>query len=88
MTVTLTPRAEPVLMGATVGIEHDLRHEISELVDSLGTKKAAAEKLGISQAYLGDILMGRRGVGEQLAGRLGWKRVPVFVQIEVRGEGK
>lgn len=60
--------------------EHQMRDAITELVETLKTQKAAAEHLGISGVYLGDILHGRRGISDRVAERIGWKRVVVFVR--------
>jgi antitoxin component HigA of HigAB toxin-antitoxin module len=55
--------------------------KIKSLVSESGTQRAAAEILGISQVYLSDILNGRRFVSDELARRLGYRRIICFEQL-------
>ena len=43
-----------------------------------GTQVALAERLGVSQAYLSDVLNGRRDPGESILGPLGLERVVIY----------
>ena len=43
-----------------------------------GTQRAYAAQLGISLAYLNDVLHGRRQVSERLAGKLGLVRETIY----------
>ena len=47
------------------------------LVGQHGTQKAAAKALGVSPAYLGDMLMGRRDISERILAKLGLRRAVV-----------
>ena len=47
-------------------------------VDEAGTQKALAEKLGINQAYLSDILAGRREPADKILTALGMERVVTY----------
>jgi DNA-binding transcriptional regulator YdaS (Cro superfamily) len=61
--------------------EHDLRDLLTQMVETLGSQKNVAQLLGISQPYLGDVLLGRRGIGVKLAKALGYERITVFKPI-------
>jgi plasmid maintenance system antidote protein VapI len=53
---------------------------LRELVKKNGSQTAAARNLDISQAYLADILAGKRLVSDNVARKLGYKRVIIFVK--------
>lgn len=44
----------------------------------LGSQKALAAELGISQQYLSDIFLGKREISCQLADKLGLKKIIYF----------
>jgi hypothetical protein len=76
--VVLTERAAEFLAG-DVATEHDIRDIVNEMVDAKGSKTKVAFGLGISLPYLSDVMLGRRPVGGNLAGKLGgWEKVVVF----------
>ena len=75
------PRAAK--LRGIMGCEHDMRELLTGLIASVGTQKSVAEMMGISQAYLGDILRGKKALGEKTAARLGWRRMTVFI---IKGE--
>jgi hypothetical protein len=52
--------------------------KLENMVAKSGTQKAVAEMLSISPAYLCDVLQGRREVSENLARRIGYRRVISF----------
>jgi transcriptional regulator with XRE-family HTH domain len=60
----------------------DVREELRLLADSMSTHKALADKMGISPAYLHDVLAGRREPGPKVLSFLGLKRVVVYVEAE------
>lgn len=60
-------------------IEHDLLDQLTDWVRN-DSQRVVAGELGISVAYLNDVLHGRRSVSEALARRLGWERATVFVK--------
>ncbi|MFA5378166.1 MAG: helix-turn-helix transcriptional regulator [Dehalococcoidia bacterium] len=76
--VELTARAAGRLRGV-IATEHDMRDRLTDMVAHHGSQKAVADILGVSKGYLSDVLMGRRPVSSQMAERMGWKRVTVFV---------
>jgi hypothetical protein len=53
---------------------------LREVVRKNGSQFAAARELDISPAYLGDILAGNRAISDNVARKLGYKRVIVFVK--------
>lgn len=54
---------------------------IRGMVDEFGSQKAVAEHLDISQAYMGDILAGKRDISDQVARRFGYRRVVFFEKL-------
>lgn len=62
-----------------LAIEHDLLDQITDRVLDSSQRQVAAE-LGISTAWLNDVLRGRRSISDHLAERLGWKRVVMFIR--------
>lgn len=55
---------------------------LREFVDIHSTKKEAAEILGVSESYLGDLYHGRRTICASIAQKFGYKKKTVFEQIE------
>lgn len=51
-------------------------------VATFATQAAAARALGISVAYLNDVLRGRRAIGPSLARAMGWRAETVFVETD------
>lgn len=52
--------------------------KVEKIIEERGTKKAAAEFLGVSQQYLGDLLKGRRDPGEKILSRLGLQAKVIY----------
>lgn len=56
----------------------------SELVrraaQEAGSQKALAERIGVSESYVSDVIRGRRGASEALMRKLGLKAVTVYVK--------
>lgn len=59
----------------------DIRARLSAAVRDLGSQKALAEKAGVSQTYLCDVLRGRREPGERLLAAIDLRRVDRFVSL-------
>lgn len=59
----------------------DIRARLSTAVRDLGSQKALAEKAGVSQTYLCDVLRGRREPGERLLAAIDLRRVDRFVSL-------
>ncbi len=70
-------RTEKLLRGKVI-TEADIRDVLTEMIESLGSQKAVAEKLGFCPVQLNDALHGKRPVSGNLASKLGWERVVVF----------
>ena len=51
---------------------------VRSAVEAAGTQKALAERYGISEQYLTDVLRGRREPGEKLLSALGYERVILY----------
>jgi hypothetical protein len=51
---------------------------ISSMVDAKGTKRAVAAQFGISEHFLGDVLLGRRPMSAKLAEALGYEKITVY----------
>jgi hypothetical protein len=60
----------------------DIREELRLLADSMSSHAALARKIGISDAYLCDVLQGRREPGPAICRFLKVKRVVVYQEIE------
>ncbi len=80
-TWTLTERTRELFAGAEkIATDHDIREQLTETVEKTGSQKLVARSLGVSKSYIGDLLLGRRGISPEMAERLGWKKVEVFVR--------
>ena len=56
----------------------DIITEIRRAADRAGTQKALAEQLGVSPAYLSDVLNGRKDPGDAILEPLGLERVVTY----------
>lgn len=62
----------------------DLDEVMSALRDAVaaaGSQRAAADRMGVSQAYLADVLHGRRAIGGRVLDALGLERVTLIVPV-------
>lgn len=63
--------------------EEQLRQELRAMIGFVGDKKVTAKSLagrfGVSEAYLSDVLHGRRGIADRLASAMGYTREVRFV---------
>lgn len=62
----------------------DIRWMLRQRAQALGSQKRYAQRLGVSQGYLSDVLLGRRPV-HALAQKLGYERRVVYVKA---GDGR
>lgn len=76
-----TERAVELLSGE-IATEHDMRDAIADMIARHGTQAAVAREIGVSQAHLHDIMVGKRSVGGRVAEKLGWEKVRVFRKRE------
>jgi predicted transcriptional regulator len=58
-----------------------VREDLRFLADSMSTHKALADKIGISQAYLCDVLEGRRDPGPIIIRFLKLKKVTMYKEV-------
>ena len=54
---------------------------IRSLIHQYGSQVRVAERLDISPAFLSDILAGKRAISDNVARRLGYRRVIFFEKI-------
>ena len=64
----------------------ELLQHLRRLVAETGTQKDLAAKLGVSAAYLGDVLMGRKEPGKKLLAALGLRRESIYLKDEPRND--
>lgn len=76
-----TERAAEALAGE-VATEHDMLDAIAAMIETSGTKRGAAARLGISTPFLMDVMIGRRPISAGLAKKMGWERLTLFVRRE------
>lgn len=55
---------------------------LREAVDAAGSQRTYAARIGVSQAYLGDVLHGRRSAGERVLSALGLRRITIIAHME------
>ena len=55
-----------------------VKQRLIKRAQQLGSQKALAAELGISQQYLSDIFLGKREISYQLADKLGLKKIIYF----------
>lgn len=58
--------------------ESGIREELRKAVKFFGSQKACARKFGISQAFMSDMLKGRREVSDRVAHKLGFTREAIY----------
>lgn len=78
--MTASPKADVAEIAHT---EAELLNEFRALFNWTGPKRLTAKQWakdhGFSQAYISDVLHGRRGVADRFAEALGYQRVVTFV---------
>lgn len=62
--------------------EEEVRQHLRAYVEEAGSQTEAAKGLGISTAYLSDILHGHRGISAEIAGKLGFVKKTFYYQKE------
>lgn len=58
--------------------EQDVMDRLRTAVQAAGSQKAYAEKIGVSQSYLSDVLIGNRSPGEKILIVLGLEAVVMY----------
>lgn len=56
--------------------------KLRDMIAARGSQTKVAEALGVSTAYLNDVLMGRRLPGEKMTKRFGLRPVRCYVKIQ------
>lgn len=59
----------------------DVRVRLSQAIRDAGSQRAFAERAGVRQSHLSDILHGRRDMGERVLAALDLRKVERFVSI-------
>lgn len=59
----------------------ELLAHLRRLVDEAGTQKDLAQQLGVSTAYLNDVLLKRKEPGKKLLAAIGFERVVIYRKI-------
>lgn len=60
----------------------EVRAALQQAVDQVGSQRTYASSIGISQAYLADVLNSRRAAGDKILAALGLRRIAVVVALE------
>ena len=79
-TIRATERAHELLAGE-VATEADMLDLIDGMLSQRGTRRAVAAELGISPAFLTDMMLGKRSVGGKAVMNMGWEKVVVFRKV-------
>jgi predicted transcriptional regulator len=70
-----------LVLPETLLTEEELVIELAARVRKRGDHQRVAGELGVSQPALSNVLTGGRGIGKDLAHRLGYRRVTRFEPI-------
>lgn len=62
--------------------EPEMRAKFLAVVRSFELAKSAAKALGISQQYLSDMMNGRREISDEVARKLGYRKVVRYQRME------
>jgi DNA-binding transcriptional regulator YdaS (Cro superfamily) len=55
---------------------------LREAIAATGSQRTYASSIGVSQAYLGDVLHGRRAAGDKILAAIGLRRITLVVAQE------
>ena len=69
-------------MPATTLTTAEVLVALRQAVDAAGSQRTYASQIGVSQAYLADVLHGRRFAGERVLNALGLRRITFIVALE------
>ncbi len=61
----------------------EVRRRLQQQIDLHGSQTAAARNLGVSLAYLNDVIRGRREPGEKLLTPIGIQKVVIYQEMQV-----
>ena len=66
----------------------DFYARLNAAVRETGTAKAFAEKVGLSEAYVSDVVRAKKAPAEQIAAAVGLRPVTMFVEIRQSANSK
>lgn len=61
----------------------EVRRRLQQQVELYGSQTAAAQHLGVSLAYLNDVIRGKREPGEKLLTPIGIQKVVIYQEMQV-----
>jgi hypothetical protein len=56
--------------------------ELKRLVTEAGNQRGAAARLGVTQAFVSDLLLGRRGFSPKVLARMGLEKRETFTRVK------
>ena len=62
----------------------EVRRRLQQQVDLNGSQTATAQRLGVSLAYLNDVIRGKREPGEKLLTPIGIHKVVIYQEMQVK----
>lgn len=71
------------MMPATILSNSEVLAALREAVTTAGSQRTYASRIGVSQAYLGDVLHGRRHPGDRVLSALGLKRIVIITNEDI-----
>jgi hypothetical protein len=74
-------RAVQPIPSVSIIDETTIRGLIRDRCKTLGSQSVFADQVGVSAAYLSDMLLGKRGVSDTLAGAVGYEKFVAFRKI-------
>jgi hypothetical protein len=77
---TMTRAVQPIPSIKIID-ETSIRMLIRERCKAIGSQSAFADKVGVSAAYLSDMLLGKRGVSDGIASAIGYEKFIAFRKI-------
>lgn len=67
--------------------EQEVLDRLRAVVAAAGSQKAYADRIGVSQSYLSDVLIGNRAPGEKILTALGLEAVIMYQKSQDRAHG-
>lgn len=61
----------------------EVRRRLQQQIDLNGSQTATAQRLGVSLAYLNDVIRGKREPGEKLLTPIGIQKVIIYQEVQV-----
>jgi len=77
---TMTRAVQPIPSISIID-EMTIRKLLRDRCKALGSQGAFAANAGVSAAYLSDMLLGKRGVSDAIAGAIGYEKFVAFRKI-------